>query len=124
MAAIAKRIAEYTKSRPGLYKVMRPLADKYLDLAGYRKVGLVYDDLIAEENDVVQKALKRLPPRLVYDRMFRQRRAMQCSLAHQILPLEEQTKPEEDIHYLRPYIEEVQREFAERKEFDAMVKSQ
>jgi len=39
--AIAKRIADYTKSRPGLYKVMRPLADKYLDLAGYRKVGLV-----------------------------------------------------------------------------------
>jgi hypothetical protein len=39
--AIAKRIADYTKSHPGLYKVMRPLADKYLDLAGYRKVGLV-----------------------------------------------------------------------------------
>lgn len=43
----------------------------------------------------MQKALQRLPPRLVYDRMFRHRRAMQCSLAHQLLPPHEQTKPEE-----------------------------
>lgn len=82
---------------------MRPMAEKYADLAGYRKLGLVYvppppslsppilrcantngergcnsaDDLIVEENDIVQEALKRLPPKVVYDRMFRMRRAVQ-----------------------------------------------
>lgn len=35
------------------------------------------DDLIPEENDVVQKALKRLPPKEAYDRVFRIRRAFQ-----------------------------------------------
>jgi len=35
------------------------------------------DDLIAEENDVVQLALKRLPANEAYDRVFRLRRAFQ-----------------------------------------------
>lgn len=76
---------------------MRPMAEKYADLAGYRQIGLVLvpprpaplrtvangqnsaDDLIAEENDVVQEAIKRLPPKVAYDRMFRMRRAVQVS---------------------------------------------
>ena len=40
-------------------------------------VGLRYDDLIPEENDTVQLALKRLPPKEAYDRVFRLRRAFQ-----------------------------------------------
>lgn len=76
------------------------MAEKYADLAGYRQIGLVLvpppplsrtsahiiangqnsaDDLIAEENDVVQEAIKRLPPKVAYDRMFRMRRAVQVS---------------------------------------------
>ena len=35
-----------------------------------------YDDLIREETPVVQQALKRLPPKLAYDRVFRIRRAL------------------------------------------------
>jgi ubiquinol-cytochrome c reductase subunit 7 len=35
------------------------------------------DDLIPEENDTVQLALKRLPPKEAYDRVFRLRRAFQ-----------------------------------------------
>ena len=35
------------------------------------------DDLIPEENDTVQLALKRLPPDEAYNRVFRIRRAMQ-----------------------------------------------
>ena len=72
------------------------------------------DDLIPEENDIVQLALKRLPPKEAYDRVFRLRRAfqvcpqttnflcpnvliqlLQCSIAHQLLPASEQTPPEE-----------------------------
>jgi ubiquinol-cytochrome c reductase subunit 7 len=70
------------------------------------------DDLIPEESETVLLALKRLPPKEAYDRVFRMRRAFQvcsldifvsiqvltyeqCSLAHQLLPKSEQTKPEE-----------------------------
>ncbi|KAI5857192.1 cytochrome b-c1 complex subunit 7 [Tricharina praecox] len=123
MSAIAKRVTAFIQSRPALDNMMKPIANKYMDLAGYRKLGLLYDDILAEENPIVQKALKRLPPRLAYDRMFRHRRAMQCSLSHQLLPLNEQTKPEQDINYLRPYIEEIEREMAERKELDSLTKS-
>lgn len=35
------------------------------------------DDLIPEETETVQKALKRLPPKEAYDRVFRIRRAFQ-----------------------------------------------
>jgi hypothetical protein len=39
------------------------------------------DDLIPEEDEVVQLALKRLPPKEAYDRMFRMRRAFQVRSA-------------------------------------------
>lgn len=42
-----------------------------------RDVGLRADDLIPEENDTVQLALKRLSPKESYDRVFRLRRAFQ-----------------------------------------------
>lgn len=35
------------------------------------------DDLIPEESELVQKALRRLPPKEAYDRVFRLRRAFQ-----------------------------------------------
>lgn len=70
------------------------------------------DDLIPEESETVLLALKRLPPKEAYDRVFRIRRAFQvlkprpklgdnqlinrqCSLSHQILPKDQQTKPED-----------------------------
>lgn len=68
--------------------------------------------MIPEENDVVQLALKRLPPKEAYDRVWRLRRALQvftaeqaspedpanipqCSVSHQLLPREQWTKAEE-----------------------------
>ncbi|OJJ44757.1 hypothetical protein ASPZODRAFT_134876 [Penicilliopsis zonata CBS 506.65] len=100
---------------------MMPLAQWYTDAAGYRRLGLRFDDLIPEENDVVQTALKRLPPKEAYDRVFRIRRAFQCSISHTLLPKEEQTKPEEDVEYLSPIIREVEKEFKERKDLDALI---
>ena len=72
------------------------------------------DDLIPEESEQVQLALKRLSPKEAYDRVFRMRRAfqvysitrresqrevhglmrIQCSLTHQLLPKNEWTKAE------------------------------
>lgn len=102
---------------------MKPLANAYVNLSGYRKLGLRADDLIQEENETVQLALKRLPPKEAYDRVFRMRRAFQLSLSHKLLPKEEQTKPEEDIPYLSPIIAEIEAEQKERQALDTMVVS-
>ena len=90
---------------------MQPIAEWYKDNAGYRKLGLRYekstglrdvisrpardieedvdtigtcraDDLIPEENEVVQLALKRLSPKEAYDRVYRMRRAFQVYIHH------------------------------------------
>lgn len=100
---------------------MVPFANWYTDAAGYRKLGLRADDLIPEESDTVLLALKRLPPKEAYDRVFRLRRAFQCSLAHQLLPKDQQTKPEDDYEYLTPIIKEIESESRERGDLESMV---
>lgn len=60
-----------------------------------------YDDLIEEENDVVQEALKRLPADEMYKRSYRIRIAQQCGVTHTELPPEQWTKPE-DVCFLVP----------------------
>ncbi|KAK8212898.1 Cytochrome b-c1 complex subunit 7, mitochondrial [Zalaria obscura] len=107
--------------RPWLKRWLMPLSNWYTDAAGYRKLGLRADDLIPEESETVLLALKRLPPKEAYDRVFRMRRAFQCSLSHQLLPKNEHTKPEEDYPYLSPIIKEIEAELAEREDLEAMV---
>ncbi|KAK3171015.1 hypothetical protein OEA41_003099 [Lepraria neglecta] len=119
----APSLANYITKRPWLKRWMMPLANWYADAAGYRKLGLRADDLIPEESDTVLLALKRLPPKEAYDRVFRLRRAFQCSLAHQLLPKDQQTKPEDDYAYLSPIIKEIEAESRERDDLEAMVVS-
>lgn len=94
----------FVLKRPWLKRWMRPMANWYANAAGYRQLGLRYassrsgdisplvvglargrlnitrsDDLLPEESDTVQLALKRLPPKEAYDRVFRLRRAVQVS---------------------------------------------
>ncbi|KAL8874355.1 MAG: hypothetical protein Q9174_000306 [Haloplaca sp. 1 TL-2023] len=73
--------------RPWLKQWMKPLSEWYANAAGYRKLGLRVDDLIPEESDVVMLALKRLPPKEAYDRVFRLRRAFQVTQPSQLGPL-------------------------------------
>ncbi|KAF7506180.1 hypothetical protein GJ744_012160 [Endocarpon pusillum] len=113
-------LAPFIRSRPWLKRWMVPFANWYASAQGYRKLGLRADDLIPEENDTVQLALKRLPPKEAYDRVFRLRRAFQASLSHQLLPPEEHTKPEEDIAYLSPIITEIEAENQERDDLEEM----
>ena len=42
------------------------------------------DDLIPEESETVQLALKRLSPKEAYDRVFRMRRAFQVHIPHRM----------------------------------------
>lgn len=99
---------------------MVPFAKWYANAGGYRKLGLKADDLIPEESNTVQLALKRLPPKEAYDRVFRLRRAFQCSLSHQLLPESEHIKPEEDVLYLSPIIAEIEAENQEREDLEEM----
>ncbi|KAL1953259.1 hypothetical protein VTO42DRAFT_3347 [Malbranchea cinnamomea] len=117
MDAAIKRVFQI----PWVARTMQPVSKWYVNAAGYRQLGLRYDDLIPEENDTVQLALRRLPPKEAYDRVYRLRRAFQCSLEHQILPPEQQTTDKDDIRYLQPYIEEIEREKKERADLDNLV---
>ncbi|KAJ5081962.1 hypothetical protein N7532_007597 [Penicillium argentinense] len=117
----APSITNYIVKRPWLKRWMTPLANWYTDAAGYRRLGLKFDDLIPEESETVQKAIKRLPAKEAYDRVFRIRRAFQCSISHTLLPANEQIKPEEDKEYLSPIIREIEKENKERAELDNLV---
>lgn len=63
--------------RPWLYRWAVPLSKWYATKMGYRQLGLRLEDLLPEESETMQLALKRLPPKEAYDRVFRLRRAFQ-----------------------------------------------
>ncbi|KAL2021788.1 hypothetical protein VTK56DRAFT_6562 [Thermocarpiscus australiensis] len=107
--------------RPWLLRLVQPLANWYVNAAGYRQMGLRADDLILEENETVLKALHRLDPKEGYDRVYRIRRATQLSLQQKILPKSEWTKPEEDVPYLTPILEQLAAEEQERKALDTLT---
>lgn len=92
------------------------LASLMYRLMGFNKYGLMRDDIRMETSDV-KEALERLPPKLYDERQFRISRAIMLSCQRNILPKEQWTKLEDDVMYLKPYIEEVQRERAERAEW-------
>ncbi|KAJ5113452.1 hypothetical protein N7478_006851 [Penicillium angulare] len=117
----APSVANYIVKRPWLKRWMTPIANWYTDAAGYRRLGLKFDDLIPEESETVQQAIKRLPPKEAYDRVFRIRRAFQCSISHTLLPANEQIKPSEDVEYLSPIIREIEKEAKERDDLDNLV---
>ncbi|OCF35591.1 ubiquinol-cytochrome c reductase subunit 7 [Kwoniella heveanensis CBS 569] len=113
--------APWIRQRPGLQKYWARWSNFYKNAAGYRQKGYVYDDLIPEENDVVQKAISRLSDQQKYDRVFRLRRGLVQSMGHKNLPKEQWTPADKDVRYLTPLIEQVVAEEAERAEWDNMV---
>lgn len=113
-------LAPFIRSQPWLHNLLKPVANWYVGLSGYRQLGLRADDLIPEENDVVQQAIKRLPAQVNYDRVYRMRRAVQLSLQHKLLPKDQWTKPEDDAPYLLPLIKQIEAEIKERNELDTI----
>ncbi|KAF4470157.1 hypothetical protein FALBO_2956 [Fusarium albosuccineum] len=114
-------LAPFISRRPWLLRFFKPAASWYMNASGYRQMGLRYDDLLEEENDVAQKALKRLSNRESYERIYRIRRAVQCSYQHKLLPKEQWTTTASDVRYLQPLIEEVAAEKAEKAELDSIA---
>ena len=84
-------------------------------------MGLVYDDLIPDESEIVQEALKRLTPKEYYERLFRFRRAINSSIKKEELGKNDWTTADMDVPYLRPIIEQVELEIATRQNFDNLV---
>ncbi|KAI0043567.1 cytochrome bd ubiquinol oxidase subunit [Auriscalpium vulgare] len=113
-------LAPYVRSSRSLYKFLKPVANWYANLSGYRKLGFHYDDLLVEERPDVQRALTRLTPRETYDRAFRLKRASQASVQHKELPKSEWIKPEEDVRYLAPHVLSVAKEDQERAVWDTI----
>ena len=83
------KISETILKSSLLSSIFVPLSKVFVDFAGYRRMGLKFDDLIAEESDVVQTALRRLDEKESYDRVYRLLTASQLSLSAQILPKNE-----------------------------------
>lgn len=48
-------VANYIKTSPLLMRFLRPVSNAYANSAGYRRLGLKYDDLLIEENETAQK---------------------------------------------------------------------
>ncbi|KDN45273.1 putative ubiquinol--cytochrome-c reductase [Tilletiaria anomala UBC 951] len=113
-------LAKYVKQSPALMRMVRPVANAYANWAGHRQRGLKYDDLVMEENPETQKAISRLSQREAYDRAFRMRQASQLSVLQRELPKDKWLKPEQDIRYLTPLIEEAKKEAAERSAWDTV----
>lgn len=70
-------LTKFILKRPWLKRWVEPLSEWYVSKMGYQQIGLKMEDLLPEEDEVTQLALKRLPPREAYDRVFRLRRAFQ-----------------------------------------------
>eukprot|EP00099_Drosophila_melanogaster_P023757 NP_651614.1 Ubiquinol-cytochrome c reductase 14 kDa subunit-like [Drosophila melanogaster] len=86
------------------------------NMSGFNQYGLYRDDCLYENEDVAE-AVRRLPRKLYDERNYRILRALHLSMTKTILPKEQWTKYEEDIKYLEPYLNEVQKEREEREEW-------
>jgi len=116
-------LAGYVRSSKTLSRWLKPVSVWYANLAGYRRMGLRYDDLLIEERDDVQKALGRLSTREAYDRAFRVKQASQASVLHQDLPKDKWVPVSEDKRYLKPHVLEVAMEDLERQKWDSLTVS-
>ncbi|KAF9982797.1 Cytochrome b-c1 complex subunit 7 [Modicella reniformis] len=111
-------LANQVKASKFWSKTLQPVANAFISASGYRKLGLRYDDIIREETDIIREAINRLPEEELYGRAFRMKTACQYSLSHTIATGDKVLKPEEDVRYLTPVIDEVASEFAEKEDFN------
>ncbi|GAA5860632.1 hypothetical protein JCM8547_005482 [Rhodosporidiobolus lusitaniae] len=123
MSILGPSFAKQVKQSRGLYSLLKPLADRYAQLAEFRSYGLKYDDILIEESQVAKKALGRLSEREAYDRAFRLRTASMCSIAHEELPKDKWIKPSEDVRYLKPHVLEIEAEAADRAALDSATRA-
>jgi ubiquinol-cytochrome c reductase subunit 7 len=77
----------------------------------------MYDDLIPEENEIVQEALRRLTPQQRAERLYRFRRALNINVKKTALPQEQWIQPQEDVSYLEPVLKQIEAELDTRHNY-------
>ncbi|XP_066601092.1 cytochrome b-c1 complex subunit 7-like [Prorops nasuta] len=114
-------------SNPIVYQVMdwigkntrKVWLEKAYYASGFHKYGLWRDDFFHEDRHPhVKEALRRLPQDTIDERNFRLVRAMTIDAQKKYLPEEQWTKLENDVLYLTPLIEEIEKEEAEKAAWD------
>lgn len=115
------KMGDFILKSPALSKVCVPVAHQFIKYAGYRKLGLRFDDLITEETPLMQTVLKRMPQDESYERVYRIIRAHQSELTHHLLPRNQWIKAHDDIPYLLPYILEAEAAAKEKEELDNLT---
>ena len=60
-----------------------------------------------KDNDITVEALRRLPKEVFQERQFRLAKAISVSANKGVLPESEWLKPENDVSYLKPFIQQV-----------------
>jgi len=118
--AIGYSLINWINSSRTASSYVKPIANWYANVSGYRRMGLKYDDIVADESPEIQRALERLTPREQYDRQYRMKLASHASLTHKDLPKEQWVDPKDDVRYLTPHVEEVVKENEERAVWDSI----
>mmetsp|Transcript_15432 Transcript_15432/g.23129 ORF Transcript_15432/g.23129 Transcript_15432/m.23129 type:complete len:108 (+) Transcript_15432:34-357(+) len=105
MAGLAKQILEKL-----------PAAGNWIRFRGHYELGLLTQDIL-HQHPTIQEAVSRLPTDLAVAREQRLKVGFDLAMKKQQLPADQWTKKENDVYYLQPYIDIVEQEEAERKEF-------
>lgn len=87
---VIAHLIEFIRRRPRLDAIVRRFALAHERWQGFREYGLMRDDIISEEPEIIEAALKRLGEKEQFDRAFRLRRAVQLHVRGEKLPKEEQ----------------------------------
>ena len=98
------------------FALERRFGEAYRNASGYRKLGLLREDLLAETPNVTE-AIRRLPSEVREARARRILVALDCSLKNKELPSEQWITPEQDKLYLAPYLKEIYEEKLYRQNY-------
>jgi len=109
--------ATLTAYRATLPKWRLALSKWAYSISYFNQLGLMQNDTLKETPEVTE-AIRRLPKHVQDERQFRITRAIYLSMRKEVLPKEEWSKWEDDVKYLRPYLEEVEKEFREYDEWN------
>ncbi|KRX94542.1 Cytochrome b-c1 complex subunit 7, partial [Trichinella pseudospiralis] len=80
-------------------------------------LGLLWHDTYSEAKEIVEEAVRRLPPEEYDKRAIRLLRAAQLTLKHEYLPKDQWTKWEDETWYLKPHLDRIKREYRDYKTF-------
>lgn len=132
--AANRLIESAVHKRQGSHFSLASYLTRQLENSKWRKLGLVRDDMIVEENDIVVEALKRIPKEQVrvsqrvslntaqlWGRYARYKVAIHQNLLRRELPEQQWITHDQDKSYLMPFVEQVLAEHTEMEQYNQGV---